>query len=209
MADQIKSPITYFAILLALVFCAGFWGAWDHFFTTILFIVGLVFAWAVGSIFHLTKGILFARKSDHRRTRIAAILAPTCTATACALLALPALWSGSLLGDFARLSINSDQYEAIIAKAQANPEEAWYEEHDGVTYSVDVGPPVRVAFNPNGFLDNWSAIVYDPSGEMQLADGFDAKTGKFVAPDRITKLFGGDLVRCRSLWGDYYACSFT
>lgn len=42
-----------------------------------------------------------------------------------------------------------------------------------------------------------------------LADGFDPKTGKFVAPDRVTKVFGGDLVSCRHLWSSYYDCSFT
>ena len=41
-----------------------------------------------------------------------------------------------------------------------------------------------------------------------LADGFDEQ-GRFHAPDRITKIFGGDLVSCRWLWGDYYTCSFT
>lgn len=57
-------------------------------------------------------------------------------------------------------------------------------------------------------LNNWSAIVFDPTGKVTLADGFD-EDGNFSAPARITKLFGGDLVSCRSLWGDYYKCSFT
>lgn len=78
----------------------------------------------------------------------------------------------------------------------------------GVGLNVDRGPPLRVAFNPEGMLDNWSGIVFDPTGEVMQADGFDA-SGRFRAPDRITKLFGGDLVSCRRLWGDYYDCSFT
>lgn len=44
---------------------------------------------------------------------------------------------------------------------------------------------------------------------MMQADGFDPATGKFRAPDRVTKLFGGDLVWCRPLWRHYYECGFT
>jgi hypothetical protein len=61
--------------------------------------------------------------------------------------------------------------------------------------------------NP-GFLDNWSGIVFDPTGAVMQADGWDA-AGKFRAPDAITKLFGGDIVSCSHILGDYYRCSFT
>ncbi len=108
-----------------------------------------------------------------------------------------------------RLFVNHNHYEAIIAKARRNPTPSWFEEDGGVTYSVDVGPPIRVAFNPAGFLDNWSGIIYDPTGDVMQANGFDPVTGKFFAPDRVTKLFDGDLVNCRHLWGNYYDCSFT
>lgn len=124
------------------------------------------------------------------------------------LIAWPLLATGSFVGAFTRLMLNSGHYEAIIARVQTNPRPAWFEEDDGVTYSVDLGPPVRVAFNPEGMLDNWSGIIFDPTGDVMQADGFD-QHGKFRAPERITKLFGGDLVGCRRIWGDYYACSFT
>jgi len=108
------------------------------------------------------------------------------------------------------LDPNQDRYALIIAKARKAHQAEWYaEDAAGVTYSVDMGPPVRVAFEPAGMLDNWSAIIYDPTGEMLLADGFDPETGKFRAPDSITKVFGGDLVSCKRLWGDYLTCSFT
>ncbi len=58
-------------------------------------------------------------------------------------------------------------------------------------------------------LDNWSGIIYDPTGDVMLARGFDPVSGRFHAPDRITKLFEGDLVECRHLWSSYYSCSFT
>ena len=106
------------------------------------------------------------------------------------------------------MTINRSHYEPIIEKARVDRNAAWFDEHRGVTYSVDLGPPVRVAFNPEGMLDNWSGIIFDPTGEVMKADGFDA-SGNFRAPEKVTKLFGGDLVSCRHLLDDYYACSFT
>ena len=58
-------------------------------------------------------------------------------------------------------------------------------------------------------LDNWSGIIVDPTARVMEADGFDTATGEFAAPEEVTKLFDGDLVSCRHLWGDYYSCSFT
>ena len=105
--------------------------------------------------------------------------------------------------------VNHRHYEAIIAKANKTRQSVWYEDDGAITYSTDLGPPIRVAFNPAGMLDNWSGIIYDPTGDVMLANGFDPKTGKFFAPERVTKIFGGDLVGCRHLWGSYYDCSFT
>jgi len=129
---------------------------------------------------------------------------------ACTLaLAWPFLAAGSFAGSLSRLLVNRGHYEAIIKKVQLDPRPEWFKEDGNITYSVDVGPPVRVAFNPAGMLDNWSGIIYDSTGEVMLARGFDPESGRFFAPDRITKLFNGDLVSCRHLWGEYYDCSFT
>lgn len=109
--------------------------------------------------------------------------------------------------------ISRGHYETIIAKVKRGHRSpggmSSFEEDGGVRYVVDDGPPIRVAFNPEGMLDDWSGIIFDPTGEVMLAKGFDAITGKFSAPDRVTKLFGGDLVSCRHLSGNYYDCSFT
>jgi len=76
-------------------------------------------------------------------------------------------------------------------------------------YIVDVGPPVRVAFQTNpGLLDNWAGIVFDPTGKVMSAHGWDT-AGKFYAPDAVTKLFDGDIVECEPLVVHYYYCSFT
>jgi hypothetical protein len=58
--------------------------------------------------------------------------------------------------------------------------------------------------HPEGILDNWSAIVFDPTHDVMLARGFD-KDGKFSAPERVTKLFDGDLVGCQRLLGQLFS----
>ena len=126
------------------------------------------------------------------------------------LLAWPSFTAGILTGELSRLFINLPRYEAIISKTQTSADQGGSDFRDtrGIRYIVDRGPPVRVAFNPEGLLDNWSGIIFDPTGEVMLADGFD-QDGNFSAPDHVTKLFGGDLVGCRHLWRHYYSCSFT
>ena len=122
------------------------------------------------------------------------------------------MWVGRWIGNESLLLVYHEAYVAIIKKVQhASPPPAganvW--QHEGAnTFVVDYGSPRRVAFEPSGFLDNWSGIVWDPTHEVMLANGFD-RAGHFYAPERITKLFGGDLVGCRRLGGDWYDCSFT
>jgi hypothetical protein len=123
-------------------------------------------------------------------------------------LALPALWAGDRAGNLSQLAVNYTQYEVIIAQAKQSGGDSKREKHS-IAHYIDLGPPVRVAFNQQGFLDNWSGIIYDPTGIVMQADGFDPVSGDFAASDNITKLFGGDLVNCRHLWGNYYDCSFT
>lgn len=158
----------------------------------------------------LVRGIRMARGEADRSNAIGYVCASPAMCALVLLGAWPLVFVGEFLGDLCRLALNQSHYATIIAKARVERRAEWYAENeDGITYSVDVGPPVRVAFEPAGMLDNWSAIVFDPSGEMLKANGFDPNTGAFQAPEPITKLFGGDLVSCRRLWGDYLTCSFT
>ena len=82
---------------------------------------------------------------------------------------------------------------------------------DEVTYYVDDGPPVRIAFPKQGIIDNWAAIVYDPSDVVAQATGWNFDNGRqsFTAPPDVRSLFGGDLVSCWRLYRHYYSCSFT
>lgn len=201
-----------FALAAGIPFVIGLIGAWSDSFGFVLFIlVGIPTAAFMVLLtgFKLWRGVSVAQEGRSFAEQFAAIALSPILLVLWLMAVLPLLWAGGHLGSLSRLAVNESDYREIINRARVSRKAESYAEYGGVTYSVDPGPPVRVAFNPEGFLDNWSAIVFDPTGEVMLADGFDPTTGKFYAPERITKLFDGDLVACRKLWGDYYSCSFT
>lgn len=206
------NTVCLFLLIAIVPFILGLIGVWSEGLGFILFVfVGIptAFGMPIVTCFKLWGGIRVAKYGQNfGQQALAVILAPGLLAL-WLVTALPLFWAGMYLGDLSRLAVNESHYRDIVNMARISKKAEWYAEHEGVTYSIDVGPPIRVAFNPAGFLDNWSAIVFDPSGDVMLADGFHPKTGKFYAPDRVTKLFSGDLVECRPLWGDYYKCSFT
>ena len=103
-------------------------------------------------------------------------------------------------------------YEAIIVKAKTGafqPGDS-RQSYDGTDFILDEGPPMRLAFPlPGGVLDNWSGIVFDPTGDVTLARGFAKGGDGFTAPPAVHALFGGDIVTCDHLSGDFYYCTFT
>ncbi len=212
MNEYLRSTGYRFGIFACLPFILSFVNAWSGGLGFLLFFFGIPAALvvlAVFSVIWIIRGVKVANVVSNRRHKITAILFVPACLTALFFVARPLLLAGTYVGSASRLAINRGRYDNIIEKVRAKPIAANYAEFGGVTYSVDAGPPVRVAFNPDGILDNWSGIIFDPTGDVMLADGFDPKTGKFPAPDRVTKLFGGDLVECWPLWGHYYRCSFT
>ena len=212
MRDYIIGTAKFFSILALAPISVGFIDAWSPGLGLLLLLLGVPIAFAIlviGGILRTVTGVKLSRQTADVRTRVGlALIAPLGIVLTC-LISWPLLAAGNFTGNLSRLASNHRQYEVIIAKARASRTSAWFAVDHGVTYSVDVGPPVRVAFNPAGMLDNWSGIIFDPTGDVMLADGFDPRTGKFRAPDGVTKLFDGDLVSCRHLWRDYYDCSFT
>lgn len=87
-----------------------------------------------------------------------------------------------------------------------------YRHRAGVTFVVDSGPPKRLAFlQPGSFLDNWEAIVYDPTGAVGSARGwrYDRGEQEFTAPPEVRRLFGGDMVVCDHVRGPWFRCWFT
>ena len=173
----------------------------------------LVIALLVGTTTFMWRGVKRARESTRPGpARVVDIVAPPAVAVIVLALSAPIFSLGSLSGAWISLASNRARYEEIVASLQAgrrDPADGQRQVERGITFIADVGPPLRVAFNPDGILDNWSAIVFDPTQAVMRADGFDPISGKFAAPDSITKLFGGDLVRCRRLSDNYFFCSFT
>lgn len=143
----------------------------------------------------------FLRSDADAREKAVRLVSPPLAMFCLLLSSWQLLEGGRNLGSLARLAINHGAYRAIIEDHESRPRHAWSERSDGIVYSVDVGPPVRVAFNPSGFLSNWSRIVYDPSRQSGRVDA--------TGVPAIREVFGGDLVFCRHLWRDYYRCAFT
>lgn len=211
MRDHLRRASGFFAAVAAVPLLVGLIGSWSMGLAFLLFLILLPAA----LILHLVYGIGLARRGFAAargergwRRLVTAGFAPAMIA-AVLLAALPAIGLGNYGGTWLRLAVKRGHYDEIVADVRLHPHRrpAIYRNR-GVSFQVDRGPPLRIAFEGQGFLDNWSAIVFDPTGDVMLAQGMDA-TGRFVAPSRVTRLFGGDLVGCRPLGGDYYLCSFT
>lgn len=212
MGDYLRRVARFFGLVASVPFLVAFVGAWSSGFGFFLFLLGIPAAFLmliVGAVAWFVRSYQRGKEVEATSDRIFIYAAAPLLLVVTLCLSWPLLALGSYTGTMSRLVFNQGHYQAIIAKVRSDPKPAWFQDDNGVTYSVDLGPPIRVAFNPAGMLDNWSGIIYDPTGDVMLADGFDPKTGKFAAPDRVTKMFNGDLVSCRRLWGDYYDCSFT
>lgn len=99
------------------------------------------------------------------------------------------------------------QYEPMLAQIQTGNTRRWNREERRLCHIEGT----RVAFQqPGGILDNWTAIVYDPTGrvmEINRCKTYDEWKGPAMAP--IRGLFGGDLWSARHLEGFWYLCSFT
>jgi hypothetical protein len=189
-------------------------GSFSSTFLFLILLLGTAVISVVGVLFLilLVQGISLARAHDIAwKSKLLAVVASPVLLSALVVTSLPILWSGTYVGSYGKLLLNHPDYEMIVGRndvqIEGEPFQARRTEN-GIEYEIDSGPPVRFAFEPDGILDNWFGIVYDPSGDVMLADGFDSK-GKFRAPDRVTKLFGGDLVSCSHFFGHYYRCSFT
>ena len=212
-ANSLKTAAITLVLVAAMPFVAGLVLAFSIPAALVFLLLGVPLAFVVlliasGLLF--VRGLALAWDADTWRDRAALVLVGPALLLGGAYAALLAQDAGRNVGSLARLALQYDRYQAILARVQANPTAAFPAEPDGMIYHVDPGPPVRVAFNPDGLGDNWTGIVFDPTGEVALARGFDtAIPGGYTAPDRIKKLFGGDMVGCTRLWGDYYRCSFS
>jgi hypothetical protein len=102
-------------------------------------------------------------------------------------------------------------YESAVREIESAPERRADFEREFHCH-IEPGPPLRVAFvQPGGLLDNWEAIVYDPTGEVLKARQIKPDLSNMNDPalQSVVRLFGGDLIRARPLGGHWYWCSFT
>jgi hypothetical protein len=162
----------------------------------------------------LLAGIMRLRRANARRAAFASL--------ALVLTWLGAGWSGgwhqlSRAGDALEFHLRfqrlEPRYSALVPELLVQaPETHGYQQRNGVTYVLDAGPPKRLAFlQPGGILDNWEGIVYDPTGAVSAARGwqYDGATQQFTAPPAVRGLFGGDIVACNHVRGPWYRCWFT
>lgn len=200
------ASLVAFAITSGFMWFGGFLGILVALVAAFVLIVSWVIVFAAG------LRAAWVRRLEPRRAFYAGVAAVGALVLAF-VVALPVMWAVAWSLDWASFLTNQTGYREVVRLAQKggfDPSKAGYQEYEGTEFMLDAGPPIRVAFPmPGGFLDNWSGVIYDPTGEVMLADGFDARTGEFVAPEHITKLFYGDIVSCRHMLGDFYRCSFT
>lgn len=195
-----------FAVLSVVLWFGGFAGVF--FALPVAFILGL--SWVF--LFAMSLKAAWDWRSERRKSLYAGA-APLGAIVLALALFLPVTWAVAWVLDWTHFLGNRSSFEKVVRAAEQGQFDAKaleYQEHEGTTFILDNGPPRRVAFpKPGGFLDNWSAVIFDPTGEVMLADGFDSVTGEFAAPDHITKLFYGDIVYCRHMLGSFYNCTFT
>jgi hypothetical protein len=107
-----------------------------------------------------------------------------------------------------RFLVHKGRYEAAVREILAGRAPRG----DTDRYTVDPGPPVRVAFHwPGGILDNWNGVVYDPTGLVLKARLLRSDLSNLHAPEfrEFVGLFDGNLCYCEPLGGDWYFCGFT
>jgi hypothetical protein len=204
----------FFLGIAVAIFAIGLVRSWDWVVALLSLLCGgpaVLIAMFLGAAVFTIHGIRLAAESDETLLkRAVVILAAPAMLGVTLTAAMPTLSAGMLTGAAVRLFWNQDRYEAIIEaeRQRAGARSPGRRPADGIRYSVDAGPPLRVAFNSEGIGDNWSGIVFDPTHEVMLANERDDR-GRSTAPSRVTELFGGDVVGCRRLWGDYFHCGFT
>lgn len=115
-------------------------------------------------------------------------------------------WRGRLWF-FISFNQHRQAYDAVVAEADRLPRDGT---RHGVSYRIESGPPIRVAFpQPVGIADNWGAVIHDPSDGVATAKGWGETNGDYTIRPDLQELWGGDIVSCSRITGQYYRCWFT
>lgn len=159
-------------------------------FLTVLVLVPL---WVGGGVIALL-GLLTIKRDWRRGVAVLAICA------AGSLLAYSNL--GFVWGRHVLFQLRKPAYVRQLATA-----EELGEVPEGQGYT-DPGPPVVHGFYwQRGMLDNWSAVVYDPTGRIAAIN--DAEDWDAIHNSSLSDLFGGTYYKCQSMGGGWYICWFT
>lgn len=131
-----------------------------------------------------------------------------------AVVAIFALAAFHLAGDhwafLLRFRLARAAYEARVARIEADlPAGRVGRVEDCL---IEPGPPLRVAFIlPGGILDNFEAVVYDPTGAVLRGNATRDDPARWHDPASapIRGFLGGTLISAESLGGPWYRCKFT
>jgi len=164
-----------------------------------LFLMVAWLAWGV----QVWAVLLLSRREGRSTARtVAAVAAPPAVALGAWLLLWPAHRWSSVLWAHLELHRNRAAYQETVDRVALGGEVRG-------EVVLDEGPPHRVAFPWGvGMVDNWRAIVHDPTGLVLEANSSGGAAYDSVA-GRARSLFGGDLCRVVHLSGPYYLCVFT
>lgn len=131
-----------------------------------------------------------------------------------ALVPIVALAAFHLTGDhwvhLLRFRLARSEYEARLARIEAAPPAGRFGRVDDCL--IEPGPPLRVAFIlPGGILDNFQAIVYDPTAAVLRVNATRNDPSRWHDPALmpVRVLFGGTLISAEPLGGPWYFCRFT
>lgn len=210
MADYIKRVCRFFAIIALIPLLSGFFGPFSAILGELLFILFFIalITLLIGTPVWMVRAARLPIPVGNGWKRALALG----SAPVLFMITVVAFWplfeSGSFIGSLTRLTINRDHYDAIVAKARNARKPVSFKEDGDVTYSTDIGPPVLIVFNMREIRTEWGSIIYDPTGDVMLAKGWNTRYEDFFGPRRITMMFMRGMYGCRRLSGDYYNCFF-
>lgn len=208
VGDYLNRTVRFYALIALVPLLVGAVSAWPVPFGLGMLLVMLavplaLIALAVGTLVRIDRGMKLPVVPGEARRRIIAIALPPLLLVVILAAAAPLASAGNYVSSLARLAVHRDHFEAIIARVRKTGKPALMEMDEGLMYSADPGPPVRVAFSPRDLGALWGVIAYDPSGDVMRIEGWGPGADNSAAPPTFGGIFG-----CRHLWGDYYSCAF-